>query len=186
MRLTDTMTCRRSKEEVSFILAYGSNLLVERMAQRCPTMIALGTTVISGYRLLFKESRTGAYATIEQDANGRVPALVYRIRYEDEARLDRCEGYPMYYYKREFFLPVWNIEGRRLRNRENCIAYILHEDRLLGKPSEAYYGIVEMGYRDWGFDTRILEKALADSIGTKAAEKWLEKHRKGRESWAGE
>ena len=179
MAITDRFKLYQPVRDDSFILAYGSNLLCERMAQRCPSMETVGTTVIPGYRMLFKYSRTGAYCTIEQDANCCVPAVVYRVSLDDEGYLDRCEGYPKYYYKREFFLPLWNIEGRKLRKRRNCIAYILHEDRMLGEPTEDYFRIVEQGYRDWGFDTAVLDKALSDSIGSKAADKWLKTYRKG-------
>ncbi len=40
-------------------------------------------------RLLFKKSGSGFYATIEQDANCFVPALVYKISEFDEALLNR-------------------------------------------------------------------------------------------------
>ena len=180
MAMTDGMKLWRELDVETYILAYGSNLSSQRMAQRCPDMQIIGTTVIPGYRMLFKQSRTGAYATIEQDANCCVPALVYKISAEDEARLDRCEGYPRYYYKREFLLPVRTLEGRKLRKRRSCIAYILHEDRLLGEPSEDYYSIVESGYQAWDFDLAVLEKALSDSIGTKAAIKWLAAYRKNK------
>ena len=40
-----------------FYLAYGSNLSLERMKNRCPDAVAFGTAVIPGYRLLFKRSR---------------------------------------------------------------------------------------------------------------------------------
>lgn len=180
MAFTDGMRLWRGLEAETCVLAYGSNLCWQRMAQRCPDMETIGTTVIPGYRMLFKQSRTGAYCTIEQDANCCVPALIYRISAEDEARLDRCEGYPRYYYKREFLLPVRTLQGRKLRKRRNCIAYILHEDRLLGEPSQEYFSIVEGGYEAWNFDRAILEKALSDSIGMKAAAKWLVAYRKNK------
>jgi hypothetical protein len=69
-----------------------------------------------------------------------VPVVIYRMTAEDEARLDRFEGYPKYYYKREFLLPVWSLKGRRLKKRRECIAYIMHEKRLLGEPTQGYYG----------------------------------------------
>lgn len=180
MAWTDGMKLWRELDAETYVLAYGSNLCWLRMVQRCPDMEVIGTTVIPGYRMLFKQSRTGAYCTIEQDANCCVPALIYRISAEDEARLDRCEGYPRYYYKREFLLPVRTLQGRKLRKRRNCIAYILHEDRLLGEPSEEYFSIVEGGYEAWNFDRAILEKALSDSIGKKAAAKWLAAYRKNK------
>ena len=52
-----------------YYLAYGSNLSLERMAKRCPDAVVAGTAKIPGYRLLFKKSGSGFYATIEQDAN---------------------------------------------------------------------------------------------------------------------
>lgn len=68
--------------------------------------MAFGLALIPGYRLLFKKSKTGSYATIEQDANCCVPALVYKISEYDETLLNRYEGYPKYYYKRYFQLPI--------------------------------------------------------------------------------
>lgn len=89
------------------------------MKTRCPEAEVYGTSMIYGYRLLFKKSMTGFYATIEQDANSAVPVVIYRISPYDEARLDRFEGFPKYYYKREFFLPIWNLDGRRRKKRRS-------------------------------------------------------------------
>ena len=164
------------KREDLFILAYGSNLDLSRMEGRCPKCAIEGTTVIPGYRLLFKQSRTGAYATVEQDANCSVPGVIYRIGEDAELTLDRCEGYPRYYYKREIFQPVQDLNGVKRRNRITCMAYILHENRELGEPSQEYYRLIDQAYRYWGFDPEILEKALSDSIGRKAAAGWLKKY----------
>ena len=95
-----------SRRPAIYYLAYGSNLSLERMAKRCPDAIAAGISKIPGYRLLFKKSGSGFYATIEQDANCFVPTLVYKISEFDEALLNRYEGYPKFYYKRYFQLPV--------------------------------------------------------------------------------
>ena len=155
-------------EEVHCI-AYGSNLSVARMKSRCPGAEVIGTSMLGGYRLLFKKSMTGFYATIEQDANCCVPVVIYRMTAEDEARLDRFEGYPKYYYKREFLLPVWSLKGRRLKKRRECIAYIMHEKRLLGEPTQGYYRLLDEGYEYWGFEKTYLENGLKSSIGNKAA-----------------
>ena len=53
-------------------IAYGSNMDEGQMAYRCPTARLLGQTEVEGYRLLFKGSLTGAYATIEPQEGGRV------------------------------------------------------------------------------------------------------------------
>ena len=140
-----------------FYVAYGSNLSLERMRSRCPDAEAFGTAVIPGYRLLFKKSRTGYYATIEQDANCYVPAAVYRISERDEELLDRYEGCPHYYYKQQFRLSVTRLDsGSKMREKKWCMAYMLHEWRGLGKPDTDYFRILEEGYAAWDFDTYIL------------------------------
>ena len=112
----------RQEDNEVFCIAYGSNLDEARMKKRCPSAEVFGTSVIGGYRLLFKQSMTGAYATIEQDANGCVPVVIYRITAEDELKLDRFEGYPKYYYKRDFLLPVWGLNGRKKSSGETASA----------------------------------------------------------------
>ncbi len=164
--------------EDSYILAYGSNILMQRMMKRCPCAKVVGVTILHGYRMLFKKSLTGAYATIEQDANCSVPAVVYRISAEDEARLDRFEGVPKYYYKKEFFQSVRTL-GKVSRKRRECIAYIMHENRCLGIPAAEYYRIIERGYQLWGFDTVVLRRAIFDSVGNRRGYAWLKEYRKG-------
>ena len=172
MALPKGLKLWRPSDEDSFIIAYGSNLAESRMKARCPSAEAVGTSVIHGYRLLFKQSMTGAYATIEQDANSMVPVVVYKVTAEDEAKLDRFEGYPKYYRKQEFFLPVKPMDGRR-RRRISCIAYIMREHRMLGEPSEGYFSLLEAGYSRWGFDFEVLFLALDSSIGRKESKTWL-------------
>lgn len=168
---------RAAEEDEVYCAAYGSNLNEERMLGRCPGAEVFGTSMITGYRLLFKQSRTGSYATIEQDANCRVPVVIYKMTPEDEASLDRHEGCPRYYYKREFLLPVWGTNGRKKRNRRNCIAYVLHEHRMLGYPTAGYYRLLDEGYERWGFDKAWLRKALSDSMGEKLAAGWLKQYK---------
>lgn len=165
---------RLAMEETVYCAAYGSNLYGERMKARCPGAVPFGTSVIIGYRLLFKQSMTGAYATIEQDANCCVPVAIYRMTTDDEARLDRFEGCPKYYRKQEFLLSVRGMDGRKQRIRKNCIAYIMREHRQLGMPTEEYFRLLEQGYGEWGFDMDPLFRGLEDSIGTTQARKWLE------------
>lgn len=134
-----------------YYLAYGSNLSVERMKARCPNAVAFGLALIPGYRLLFKKSKTGSYATIEQDANCCVPALVYKISEYDETLLNRYEGYPKYYYKRYFQLPIVRLDtGKRMKEKKPCMAYVMHEERQLGEPGMDYFQLLDDGYATWG------------------------------------
>ena len=118
-----------------------------------------------GYRLLFKKSKTGCYATIEQDANESVPAVVWKLSEYDELLLDRYEGCPRYYYKKQFQLPVWNLNGNRMKKAKPCTAYVMHEDRRLGCPDAEYFELLHGGYSDWEFPLDTLKRGLAASIG---------------------
>ena len=80
-------------------IAYGSNMDTEQMAYRCPDAKPLGVCLLRDWRLMFKGSLTGAYATIEKEKGFRVPALLWEISEADEKRLDRYEGFPNFYYK---------------------------------------------------------------------------------------
>lgn len=158
-----------------YCAAYGSNLVERRMKERCPGSSVYGTSEIHGYRLLFKQSMTGAYATIEQDANSKVPVVIYKMSMADEAKLDRFEGTPRYYRKQEFLLTVWNVNGKKRKKRRYCIAYIMREDRPLGKPSKDYFKLLDEGYGRWGFDYECLFKGLDSSIGFDESKAWLER-----------
>ena len=93
-----------------YYLAYGSNLSVAQMAQRCSDAVYVGTAMLNDYQLLFKGSQSGNYLTAEPKKGYKVPLLVWKISDRDEAWLDRYEGYPKYYYKKEFQVTVTGIK----------------------------------------------------------------------------
>lgn len=134
-------------------IAYGSNMDEEQMKYRCPDARLIGTSAVADYQLLFKGTKTGAYATIESKAGSQVPVLVWEIGEMDEQRLDRYEGYPAFYYKRELEIPV---EGKN----EQAMVYIMREENQMGLPSQRYYAVVGNAYRKFGFDRTVLEQAL--------------------------
>ena len=62
--------------------------------------------------LLFKGSKTGSYLTIEPKEGSRVPVAAWEVSAEDELALDRYEGFPTFYYKKEMLLPIKGITER--------------------------------------------------------------------------
>lgn len=139
---------------MAYYIAYGSNLNVEQMNCRCPGAKMVGTAVLKDYRLLFKGSQTGSYLTIEKAPGHDVPVGVWHVTKDDEKALDRYEGYPRFYYKKNFMLDC--SDGKRHR----CMAYIMHEDRLMGIPNLYYVRVCQQGYRDFGFDENYLIEAV--------------------------
>lgn len=138
-----------------YYLAYGSNLNIPQMQMRCPGARIIGTAAIEDYRLLFKGSKTGSYLTIESAPGFQVPVAVWDITGRDELALDRYEGYPNFYYKKELSLPIKGIRTGKVRMR-NAFVYIMHEERKPGLPSAGYMRTCLDGYQSFGFDVGYL------------------------------
>ena len=142
-----------------YYIAYGSNLNIPQMRMRCPGARIIGTSVIEDYQLLFKGSKTGSYLTIEPMEGAKVPVVIWEVTETDEKALDRYEGYPNFYYKKEMTLDIKGIRTGKVRRRD-AFVYIMHEERELGIPSWYYVNTCLDGYRAFGFD----EKYLFDAI----------------------
>ncbi len=141
-----------------YYIAYGSNLNVRQMHWRCPDARVVGTGELRDWRLLFRGSKTGAYLTIEHAEGFRVPVAVWEVSENDERMLDRYEGFPSFYYKKEMTIDVKGIHSGRTRRRK-VFVYIMHEDRPLGKATTPYLATCFEGYRTFGFDQNLLFQA---------------------------
>jgi hypothetical protein len=145
-----------------YYIAYGSNLNVGQMKFRCPTARIIGTAIIKDYELLFKGSKTGSYLTIEKKKGEEVPVVIWETQESDEQALDRYEGYPQFYYKKEMIIPIKGIKSKKTRIRKAYV-YIMHEDRKLGIPSVHYLRTCYEGYMRFNFDPLYLLDALDKS-----------------------
>jgi len=150
------------KMDKRYYIAYGSNLNVRQMKTRCPDARIIGTAEIPDYELLFKGSKTGSYLTIEPREGSSVPVAVWSVAERDELALDHYEGFPTFYYKKEFKLPIKGIKTGKIRERD-VFVYIMHEDRQLGIPSSYYVRTCLEGYNAFGFDESFLFNAIRRS-----------------------
>lgn len=146
----------------SYYIAYGSNLNVRQMKMRCPKARVIGTAEIRNFELLFKESKTGSYLTVEPKDGGIIPVAVWETTEADESALDRYEGYPAFYYKKDIKLQYKGIRTGK-RRTINAFAYIMHEDRPIGVPSIYYMKTCLDGYDTFYFDKQILLNAYHKS-----------------------
>lgn len=135
-------------------IAYGSNMDENQMQFRCPESKLIGKGKLKNWRLMFKGSLSGNYATIEREKNFEVPILLWKISKADEKNLDRYEGCPNFYYKKEIEVEMDN--GKKI----SAMAYIMHEERQLGLPTKNYYSVLKNAYEKFGFDLKILEEAI--------------------------
>lgn len=141
-----------------YYAAYGSNLNIKQMGFRCPNSKVLGHAYLKDYELLFKGSQTGAYLTVEPKENSKVPIGVWEVSEEDELSLDRYEGYPAFYYKKEIKVQCRIKETGKWRWIKVFI-YIMDERREIGVPSKFYMDTCLKGYRGFGFDEKTLKAA---------------------------
>ncbi len=137
-------------------VAYGSNLNISQMKYRCPGAKLYGTGEISDYELQFKGQPHSAFATIAPKEGASVPVAVWEISQKNEQALDRYEGYPSHYFKRD--VPV-QLDGEEV----SAMVYIMNLKMGFGLPSPYYYQTVLEGYHDCGLDTDALEEAVKDS-----------------------
>ena len=138
-------------------IAYGSNMVQEQMAVRCPEAKLIGTGYISGARLEFY-----LHATVEAtgDKRNRVPVAVWEINDRDERSLDRYEGYPSYYGKERW--TVHMTDGSEI----DGMIYLMKMIRK-SPPPEQYYAGIANAYRSLGLGSQIktvLKPALERSI----------------------
>ena len=138
-------------------IAYGSNMVQEQMAYRCPDARLIGTGHIVGARLEFY-----LHATVEKtgDKRYRVPVAVWEINERDEKRLDRYEGFPSYYAKENWLVQM--ADGSQIEGMIYLMKLIRHSP-----PTDTYYIAIEDAYRKLGLGPQIhtiLRPALERSL----------------------
>lgn len=139
---------------MSLYVAYGSNLNVQQMSYRCPGATVAFTGYLINWKLLYRGSHTGSYATVERQKGSRVPVAVWNIDNKNEKALDLYEGYPRFYRKKNVFVQLKN------GTRKKAMIYLLPDSATVGKPSNRYVETVLQGYKDMGFDTDYLYDSL--------------------------
>jgi hypothetical protein len=140
-----------------YYIAYGSNLSVEQMAQRCPDAKVVGMAAITGWKLVFR-----VHATIEPAEGRVVPVLIWEISDRDERSLDRYEGYPSYYYKQDMTVTMTDLDGKNPQEI-TAMVYLMADGHPLQEPWKGYLDTLAEGYQRFGFNPYQLELALNEA-----------------------
>lgn len=136
--------------------AYGSNLNLPQMKQRCPTAKVVGTSVLNNYELRFRGHRHAAVATVEPCEGKSVPVLIWEIQPKDERSLDFYEGAPRFYRQE-------TMDFELDENSVSAMIYIMNDGHEFGEPTAFYYNTIRQGYITSGFDESILDEAVEHS-----------------------
>ncbi|MFB6373167.1 MAG: gamma-glutamylcyclotransferase family protein [Bradymonadaceae bacterium] len=147
-----------------YYFAYGSNLDVSQMTDRCPEAEPVGTALLRDHTLAFgghSPNWEGAPATVVPDEEADVPGLVYEVSYDEIRVLDHYEGHPVRYERR-----LESVFHRDEGTTRKAQIYIKEVDGPLGHPPASYLSVLKEAYETLGFDLEILERALA--LGSEA------------------
>ena len=143
--------------EENLYFAYGSNLDLEQMAQRCPDAEIVGPVRLENYELRF---RGNGFATVTPKKGGVVYGLVWKITPNCEQSLDRYEGYPRHYTKET--VTVKDAAGAEI----SVMVYIMAEPycRQPALPSPYYYRVIQRGFEANGLPLDSLRDAWSRTI----------------------
>ena len=123
--------------------AYGANLNILNMQDRCPDAVAIQPFYLEGYRLAFS-----GVATVLPEQTSRVPGALWAISDEDERALDQFEGWP-YLYRKE------TLEQDGIQ----FMVYVMNTT-IAGEPMQGYLDTIAAGYQDWGLALEDLDVAV--------------------------
>ena len=134
--------------------AYGSNMLLEQMNERCPNHTYFGYGILKGFRWIITER---GYANIIKSEADEVHGVVYRINEEDEASLDKAEGVHKGLY--------WKETHRVEIDKTNypCLVYV---DPIIaaGQAKEEYVGRINDGVADAELNPEYVERYIRKFI----------------------
>ena len=145
-----------------YYLAYGSNLNLKEMKHRCPFSKVVGTLYLSNFKLSFKGEENG-FLTIEQKKGSIAPIGIFKVNKLFIKSLDKYEGYPYLYDKKEI---EFELNGKKVKG----LIYIMNDEFDYVLPDYYYFKRCEVGYNDFNFDKSYLYEALnytANSIKSK-------------------
>lgn len=155
---------------VQYYWAYGSNLCIKAMKNRCPRAEPVGRLMMPSGKLVFR-----GVADVIRDYD-EVPGALWRITPECEMKLDGYEGVKYnkkgastgLYNKRYVLIAIGGL-------KYDCLFYQMNVEREeLGiyPPTQAYLSVIEQGYKDFQLPMEYLQGAIAHSWDDKNPSKY--------------
>ena len=135
--------------------AYGSNLNVAQMKQRCPDSVEISAAVLDGWQL-----KERLCADIEPAPGECVNGALYEISRNDLANLDVYEGYPEFYTRKR--VQVTDCAGI-FREAWVYVMTPQYQDRRFSRPFPQHYReVCSAGAEYWG-----IPNAFQETLKTK-------------------
>jgi gamma-glutamylcyclotransferase len=103
-----TLSSSKPRRPQTLYFAYGSNLSFQQMAVRCPESRYIGRALLPGFRWQINQR---GFANIVAEPGSTVEGLCYLLSQRDEARLDKSEGVPTAYSKKQAEVEMFTASG---------------------------------------------------------------------------
>ena len=124
--------------------AYGSNMNFCQMKERCPKSQFICKAYLEGYKLVFdgfSQSWNGPVANVIESSEHNVEGGLFNITESDLKTLERKEGYPRTYDKKELWI--------KDEKGNNFLALVyLRTGEELGQPPQNYLDTILKGSAD--------------------------------------
>ena len=133
-----------------FYLAYGMNTNLSSMAYRCPQAQSMGKVTLKNHKLAFK-----MYCDVVKQQDTDMECALWSITEDCEQSLDRLEGYPHFYKKKEVTVTHNN---RNLR----AMIYYMPDEFEMAAPGQGYLDTITQGYREHHMPVQQIIKALEE------------------------
>lgn len=142
--------------------AYGANMSIGRMTERCPSAHDLGVGVLPEHWLVFSGFSAGwrgPVANVEPHDGGLVHGRLFELSPSDIVALDRIEGHPRAYARQ-----IRVARSSTLGEVEVHI-YVRPRPMPVGEPPREYVRLLLQGYAELGLDPAAVEAAVRRCAG---------------------
>lgn len=133
-----------------YYLAYGMNTNLSSMAFRCPAARSLGKVELKNHKLAFK-----LYCDAVKQHGASMECVLWTITDACENSLDRLEGYPHFYKKKE-------VSVKHNNKTVRAMIYYMPSEFELATPSQSYVDTISTGYEEHDISTEQIIKALEE------------------------
>jgi gamma-glutamylcyclotransferase (GGCT)/AIG2-like uncharacterized protein YtfP len=143
-----------------YYFAYGSNMNHKQMKERCKSAKFLCRAYLENYDFVYdgySSSRKGAVANIIPKEKSIVWGGLWEIDEKDIKQLDRYEGYPYVYVRKEVIVKDDN-------NKEYRAIVYLRNPQELNNPNDEYRKIVIEGAVACGLPNEYIEEKLKKEL----------------------
>tara|TARA_Y100000401_G_C8309005_1_gene218634 strand:- start:588 stop:1037 length:450 start_codon:yes stop_codon:yes gene_type:complete len=140
--------------------AYGANLNLDSMAQRCPSAFPIAPASLPDHELEFY-----GVATVEPLEGSTAQGALWEITPRDLESLDIFEGFPTFYRREWVTVLAQTVDGEPPVPVEAiCYFMNLTTGQEPTPPNPHYLGTILEGYADFGLDAEAL-RPYSEGVG---------------------